>query len=267
MKRVLCPQLPKPHRPATLAESEANHAVRVLRLRDGDTVEAIDGQGHATPAILRISQPGQVVRLELPSEPGASSGRAQAGPRGSAAGAVVPLTLEMAILKGDAMEWVVEKAVELGVRRLVPLMTAHTVVQVRSKGPEAFRERWQKIADQALKQCGRLERLTIDSPIELELALRDRPQSPRSPRYWCDEASEGSTPELFAQASALSASGAAVDEVRLLIGPEGGWSEEERAWLQNSTQKVRLGPLVLRAETAALYGVSLLTSALRGQVS
>src|SRR4051812_13831011 len=107
MKRVLCPQLPKPQRPATLPDTEANHAVRVLRLRDGDSVEAIDGKGHSVPAILRIQ--GTIVRLELAA--GTTAARV------SQPGAVVPLTLEIAVLKGDAMEWVVEKAVELGVRK------------------------------------------------------------------------------------------------------------------------------------------------------
>lgn len=248
MKRVLCPQLPKPHRPATLSEDEANHAVRVLRLRDGDTVEAIDGQGHSAPAILRMQ--GGVTRLELTSGGGA---------RVESANAIVPLVLEMAVLKGDAMEWVVEKAVELGVHALDPVLTAHTVVQIKNKGPEAFRERWQKIADQALKQCGRLERLQIGLPISLESLILKHPATNRVPRYWCDEASVSSAPELQQKLSGPLQ----YNEVRLLIGPEGGWSEEERGWLATSAEKVQLGPLILRAETAALYGVSLLTAALR----
>jgi len=248
MKRVICPQLPKAHRPSTLSEDEANHAVRVLRLRDGDSVEAIDGQGHSTPAILRIQ--GGITRLELATG---------ATPRIEAANAIVPLVLEMAVLKGDAMEWVIEKAVELGVHALCPVLTAHTVVQIKNKGPEAFQERWQKIADQALKQCGRLERLRIAPPTELEQVILNHPASARVPRYWCDEASVASAPELQQKlGGALQ-----YDEVRLLIGPEGGWSEEERGWLATSSEKVQLGPLILRAETAALYGVSLLTAALR----
>jgi 16S rRNA (uracil1498-N3)-methyltransferase len=248
MKRVLCPQLPKAHRPANLSEDEANHAVRVLRLRDGDSVEAIDGQGHSVPAILRMH--GTAVRLEL---------AAGGGTRTETANAIVPVVLEMAILKGDAMEWVVEKAVELGVHALCPVLTAHTVVQIKNKGPEAFRERWQKIADQALKQCGRLERLRIDVPTELELLIAHHPSNARAPRYWCDEASVASAAELHQKLTGRLE----YDEVRLLVGPEGGWSEEERGWLATSSEKVQLGPLILRAETAALYGVSLLTAALR----
>jgi 16S rRNA (uracil1498-N3)-methyltransferase len=257
MKRILCPQLPKPHRPAILQETEANHAVRVLRLRDGDSVEAIDGQGHSTPAILRVR--GGPPRLELASGVGRA---AQPSTRTEAPGSVVPLTLEMAVLKGDAMEWVVEKAVELGVRRLVPVTTAHTVVQLKTKGPEAFRERWQKIADQALKQCGRLERLMIETPATLEETITRAPSSADSPRYWCDEAAGPSAADLSDKLVELNPS--SFREARLLIGPEGGWSEEERQWLSGAAHKIQLGPLILRAETAALYGVSQLVAALRG---
>jgi 16S rRNA (uracil1498-N3)-methyltransferase len=253
MKRLLCPQLPKPHRPAPLSEEEANHAVRVLRLRDGDSVEAIDGQGHSAPAILRVH--GGPPRLELAT----GEARVAAKPRTDAPDAVVPLTLEMAVLKGDAMEWVVEKAVELGVRRLVPVLTAHTVVQIKSKGPEAFRDRWQKIADQALKQCGRLERLQIELPASLEEIIARQPASERAPRFWCDEAAGEGVVDLHTHLSQRLS----VDEIRLLIGPEGGWSEEERGWLTPAAQRITLGPLVLRAETAAVFGISLVAAALR----
>jgi 16S rRNA (uracil1498-N3)-methyltransferase len=203
------------------------------------------------PAILRTQ--GGVTRLEL-----AQTGNASV--RTEAPGSVVPLVLEIAVLKGEAMEWVVEKAVELGVRELVPVLTAHTVVQIKAKGPEAFRERWQKIADQALKQCGRLERLLVQAPAPLERVISEHPASARVHRFWCDEAAGEKAAELAQQAAPAAAS---ATELRLLIGPEGGWSEEERSWIAGSASRVRLGPLVLRAETAALYGVSLLTSALR----
>lgn len=254
LKRLLCPQLPKPHRPAILPESEAHHAVRVLRLRDGDTVEAMDGQGHATPAILRVQ--GAQVRLEFAGAPeGTLVTEARA--------ATVPLALEMAIIKGDAMEWVVEKCVELGVRKLAPLVTAHTVVQVKSKGPEIFRDRWQKIADQALKQCGRLERLEVALPETIENHLVAFQPRPDLPRFWADEAVRpglGEAPHLI---QALDGARTA-SEIRLLIGPEGGWSEAERGLLASAATRVGLGPLVLRAETAALLGCGLISASWSG---
>ena len=258
MRRILCPQLPKANRPTVLPETEATHAVRVLRLKDGDTVEAIDGQGHSVPAILRTHHGPP--RLEVAG----TASAAWVPPRSEAEGAVVPLVLEMAVLKGDAMEWVIEKAVELGARRLVPTLTAHTVVQVKTKGPEAFRERWQKIADQALKQCGRLERMEVELPIRLDELIAKNPASEQVIRFWCDEAAPDTTPDLIGALrlrEPLQLDGST--QIRLLIGPEGGWSESERGLLAPAAEVITLGPLVLRAETAAIYGTSLIAAAFR----
>jgi 16S rRNA (uracil1498-N3)-methyltransferase len=249
MKRVLCSGLPRPGHPAELSPTEAHHAVKVLRLRNGDRVEAIDGQGGVALATLELR--GERVRLEHAGEARATAASAEQ---------VAPLTLELAVLKGDAMEWAIEKAVELGVRRLVPVLTAHTVVQVGGKGPEAFRERWQRIADQALKQCGRLERLEVEPPIALEEMLA-RPLAAGEARACADEAArDGGAPPL---SDWLSASPATA--LRFLIGPEGGWSVSERELLERSTERVSLGPNVLRAETAALFAASLAVARLRAR--
>jgi 16S rRNA (uracil1498-N3)-methyltransferase len=239
MKRVLCPELPSTGHAAPLPESEAEHLTRVLRLGDGDFVEALDGRGHSVRAVLRL-RGGAGPRLEFVADTSAESSHG-----------VPPIRLETAVLKGEAMEWLVEKSVELGVETLVPLLTAHTVVQIKGKGPEAFRDRWQKIADQALKQCGRLERMNVALPISLEEHLAQTPSTPESPRLWCDEAERGSAPTLLNWLSAHRK----LNGVRLLVGPEGGWSDLERS--QMSFERVSLSPWVLRAETAGLFAVSL----------
>jgi len=277
MKRVLCEKLPQPHQPTVLSEAEATHLTRVFRLKDGDRVEAMDGKGFHAAVTLRTRN--GVPRLEFLEKPVSSSDEGLQ---------CVPVTLEMAVLKGDAMEWVVEKAVELGIQTLVPVVTAHTVVQLDKKGPEAFRERWQKIADQALKQCGRLDRLEIKTPVELQELLAG---SSQAPRLWCDESARDHAGSLFGRINSMvsstsntsgntsgdsaantadnSSENSSRDEslrdVRILIGPEGGWSELERDILSRSTQNipVSLGPLVLRAETAAIFALSLVSAALR----
>lgn len=264
MKRVLCPQLPKPGRPTPLPQSEADHVVRVLRLRDGDVLEAMDGQGRSARVTLRVrgdQGPRLEHRDETPgAEPSPSSGRAS----------VPPVILEAAVLKGEAMEWLVEKSVELGVCSLIPTLTAHTVVQIRGKGPEAFRERWQKIADQALKQCGRLDKLTVETPRTLDELLARNPSKPDEIRLWCDEASRAEAPYLMSWLTDHQKSLSSCRAIRILVGPEGGWSHDEREMLAaigraepGSLQRIGLGPWILRGETAAIFASSLVIAGFR----
>jgi 16S rRNA (uracil1498-N3)-methyltransferase len=280
LKRILCSKLPEPHRPTPIEEKEANHAIKVLRLKDGDLVEALDGKGHSAIAKLRTRSGGPRIEFytEAHGEAHADSLSARATESGSQIASLSRLTLEVAILKGDAMEWVVEKAVELGVSTLVPVITAHTVVQVGKKGPEAFQERWQKIADQALKQCGRLESLKVETPIELESLLA---RKIHSSRLWCNEVDRTQCTSLLGWLQ--KADGSELQKgIHLLIGPEGGWSELERTLMcrqmgmetemkteisSAKTYSVSLGPLVLRAETAAIYSASLITAVFRDKVS
>ncbi|HTL11862.1 MAG TPA: RsmE family RNA methyltransferase [Bdellovibrionota bacterium] len=238
--RFLVDRLPAPGKPATLDEGEAHHARKVLRLGPGDRVMALDGQGGAAWAEVL---PGKEMRLGF-VEPA----------RGLVHDEVAPLTLEMAVIKADPYEWAIEKCVEMGVRRFVPLLTDRTVVKTGAKGPETFQRKWQKLADQALKQCGRLHRMTVEAPVELGVHLAREAATASEPRIWCDEATAGdaAAPHL---ASLSLPSGA-----RIAIGPEGGWSEGERTLLGAGAHhhRVRLGPLVLRADTAALYAASIL---------
>jgi 16S rRNA (uracil1498-N3)-methyltransferase len=247
MKRLLCPALPTPHHPVELSESEARHAVQVMRLGNGDSVELIDGKGQAIVAQLIIR--GKAVSVEFMKS--LDIGSLQQ---------VVPFVLELSVIKGEGMEWAIEKAVELGVQKLVPVLTAHTVVQVGRKGPEAFQDRWQKISDQALKQCGRLERMEVAPPLRLENLLAQYPSQSGHCRIWCDETSRDKTLGL---AQWLRQNSDAAHGLSVLIGPEGGWSESERLLLGASCQNVSLGPLIMRAETAAIFTSSLISAHLR----
>jgi len=262
-KRLLCPQLPRKGNPSILTETEAHHAIRVLRLRDGEIIEAMDGNGHKGFATLRIR--GGQPRLEfIESEQEAPSPQ-------QVKKTSLPIILEMSVLKGDAMEWVVEKSVELGVQCLIPVLTDYTVVQMKSKSPDSFRERWQKIADQALKQCGRLERLEVRLPMSLENLLTERIEKKNSThssfRLWADETSAGSCPFILNWLNNREPS-PLPPEIRILVGPEGGWSSNERLLLTQESQispiyRVDLGPQILRAETAALFAISVVSAQLR----
>ncbi len=253
MKRVLCDKLPEPHGRTELSASESLHLIQVLRMKNGDEVEALDGQGGVAHVYLEIAKDRAFIRLKVKEQTPAetsSDSRAHA----------LPIRLEAAILKGDAMEWLVEKAVELGVEELIPVITDHTVVQVQKKGASAFQERWQKIADQSLKQCGRLVKLRIAEPIALEKLLAEVRPRTEFPRLWADEGALGTAP--FLEDVLVAASGG-IQGVSILIGPEGGWSSKEQEMmyreeelLKGAMQAVSLGPWILRGETAGLFAVS-----------
>ena len=264
-KRLLCPHLPGPNRSVPLSESEAHHATRVLRMRDGEIVEAMDGKGGSSWVVLRTRN--GPARLEF-RPPTALSNQPKASPTPHSGG--LPITLEVSILKGNAMEWLIEKAVELGAGQLIPIISDFTVVQTQHKGPALFQERWQKIADQALKQCHRLERMEIGLPTTLENHLKASASTDDLSRIWCDEASEGEAPYLLDWLAnrPRSKEEPASTDLRILIGPEGGWSPEERTFLtqegkMGKNQRIYLGPLILRAETAAIFATSLVSAFLR----
>lgn len=230
-----------------LPEDEAHHLLQVLRVRNGESLECLDGKGRRVKAVVDFQGKGKASVQ--------AAGAVETDPKLMS----VPIQLEMAIIKGDAMEWTVEKAVELGVRTFVPVQTAHAVVQIEKKGPKAFQERWQKIADQSLKQCGRLERMIVQEPVSLEELLMTK----RPVRLWLDEAARATSPSMI---EALNSAGASVitQGVSILVGPEGGWSDSERQFLtKSSLPSVSLGPWVLRAETAALFATGTVLSSMR----
>lgn len=247
MKRVLVEKLPTLDRPTLLAEEEAHHLMQVLRIRNGEEIEALDGRGAKMTVAIDFLGKGKAQIL--------ARGDVNRDP----ALAALPIVLEMAVLKGDAMEWTVEKAVELGVKTFIPVLSAHAVVQVDRKGPKYYQERWQKIADQSLKQCGRLERMEVREPTELATLVTEK----RALRIWADDAGRAESPHVFETLAQIEAA-ERVRGVAILIGPEGGWSEAERELLLRSDcRSTSLGPWIYRAETAALFATSLVAASMR----
>ncbi len=151
-----------------------------------------------------------------------------------------PVTLYLALIKFERFEWAVEKATELGVTRIAPVEATRTERGL-FEGARKRVERWQRIAREASEQSRRLRAPEIAAPMHLVEALKDE----SAHRCWLDE-QPGAKPLIWAF------SPAAGDACALLVGPEGGWTDTERAdfsragWIGAS-----LGPTVLRAETAA----------------
>jgi 16S rRNA (uracil1498-N3)-methyltransferase len=248
MRRILCGTLPrKASAFVEIPEAEAKHLISVLRLGPGDEVEVLDGEGYCATAKLDFRGQKKVF-AELLNAPVSHPERLS-----------LPIHLHMSIIKGDAMEWVIEKAVELGVRSITPVETEFTVVKIQKRGADTFQDRWQRIADQALKQCGRLDRMIVHLPVDFETALLNQNRF-----IWLDETLASTAPSeahlaTFAQKIPKD------QELSLLVGPEGGLSPTERNRLLQLTgsekkeiNRVHLGSLILRAETAALAGISIL---------
>ena len=165
------------------------------------------------------------------------------------------LVLAQALLKGERMDWVLQKATELGIQRCVPLVTGHTVVRPRPGRIEGQQERWQRIMLEAAQQSERWDIPSVEAPQEAMAFLRTC--SLASNRFLLVEPGAGHLPREGLASVALALEG--TGQIVLAVGPEGGWREEE---LQTAHacgfRSVTLGPRVLRAETATLAAVAVL---------
>src|SRR5579862_814487 len=216
---------------AELHGGDARHLARVLRGAPGQQYEITDGQGIYLAEISTVEKDGVTFRVVEAVE----------SPQVSA----VRVTLLAALIKFDRFEWLVEKATELGVSAIVPVNAARS-----EKGLlEAARkraERWRRIAHESSQQARRIGPPEIAEPQPLYLAIA----ASTGLRYFLDE-KPGARPLLSAIPPPAERRG--TDSIVLLTGPEGGWTDSERetaaaaGWLPCA-----LGPLILRAETAAI---------------
>lgn len=228
--RLYCPQPIKGPNHA-LAPEAAHHALRVLRLRAGDEVVLFDGTGGEWPG--QLAGEGRGLQVEL--------GKWRALEREAS----LVLTLAQALPGGDKMDWVVQKAVELGVTCIQPLEAARSVVRLAGPRAEKRHAHWQQVAISACEQCGR-NRLPQIAPL---LSLTDYLARPAAP----GEARLLLVPGGGTRPGSLARPGQAT----LLIGPEGGWTEaEQQAALAAGFQPLTLGPRVLRTETAGLAALA-----------
>jgi 16S rRNA (uracil1498-N3)-methyltransferase len=219
---------------------ETHHLARVLRLGAGELVVVADGHGHE-----------YTVRLDAVAE--MATGTVIRHGVGATESPLV-VTLVQGIAKGNKMEHIVRAATELGVRAVQPVVTARTVVRLE---PSRWRERarrWQRVAKEAAKQCGRAVVPEVYAPQPLADWLAAAPDAgPRALRlcFW-----EGDAPPLGDALARLAAPPAAVE---VLVGPEGGLAREEvDAARARGFIVAGLGPRILRTETAAPAAVAIL---------
>lgn len=230
--RIHLPVSLNPHTTLALPADQAAHALSVLRLKAGAPVRVFDGAGHEHEAVLELAgRRGAAVRVgaavtPLPESP-------------------LRITLAQGIGRGERMDFVVQKAVELGVAAIVPLLTARAVVRLDDARGARRQARWQALAVSACEQCGRARVPQVAAPVGLDAFLGTLPPGQG---VMLDPRGECSLADL-----------ALTDAVTVLIGPEGGLDDDERAAARAAGfAPVRLGPRVLRTETAALVALTLL---------
>jgi 16S rRNA (uracil1498-N3)-methyltransferase len=223
-----------------LSRRESRHATQVLRLRKGDAVVVLTGDGEECQGeVEQLRDESLAVRIV----------RRQRHER-----AVPELTLVQAVPKGKVMDSIVQKATELGVARIVPLLTERTVPDFGAEAGAAKRERWLTIAVESIKQCGTpwLPEIAEPTPMadylrraehaELRLMGSLQPGA-RHPRRWFEA--------FVAERGRLPGS------VEVWIGPEGDFAPAEHERIVGSgARPVTLGRHVLRSETAAVYALS-----------
>jgi 16S rRNA (uracil1498-N3)-methyltransferase len=228
--------------PITLRGGAASHVTRVLRLRVGEPLTLFNGQGGEYAGTLEKSRGGEVTVVV---------GNHRAEERES------PLTLTLAqgISRGERMDLVVQKATELGVSCLVPLLTERSVVRLEAQQADRKTNHWRAIAIAACEQSGRNRPPRIMSPLALRDFLRapDREAGAAAAepplRLLLSPAAPGSLGELEPRPNAVT----------VLIGPEGGLTDEEQQTaVAAGFTPVRLGPRVLRTETAAIVALALI---------
>jgi 16S rRNA (uracil1498-N3)-methyltransferase len=213
----------------TLTADEARHLREVLRLKPGDEVSVFDGAGREFRARV-VQARRETAELELSDE--VQPARPESP---------LQLTLAVALLKGEKFDLVVQKATELGVSRIVPLMTRYADIKLRDESDAARRvARWQRIALEAAKQSGRAVVPEVSQPAALEDALKN------PCLFFSEREGHGLKP-------------IDTDTVTAIVGSEGGWSDEELEQAREArADVVTLGGRILRAETAAIVATALL---------
>lgn len=215
-----------------LNDSAVQHLGRALRMRPGESIRLFDGQGHEHQAeLVELSKRAIRVRVGTPLDTTSES----------------PLQLELGqvMSRGERMDFVVQKATELGVSRIVPLFSERCEVKLNSERQLKRQQHWQQIAISACEQCGRSRVPEISAPQPLQ--------------QWLQQCQSELKLVLHPDAPLALSQRPAPGSAGLLIGPEGGLSDDEiNQARQAGFESLRLGPRVLRTETAPLAALTLL---------
>jgi 16S rRNA (uracil1498-N3)-methyltransferase len=240
--RFYAPNFDPEEREVTLGTDESHHLIRVVRLRVGDEVSIFDGRGHEFAArVARTASKSATLEIlhaiSTPAPP------------------PVPIVLVQAVLKGDKIDDVVRDATMVGVAAIVPIVTERSLVSLSTLTKGRAVERWTRVAIASAKQCGRAHLPTIHQPVSFDAWLTT-PFDGRRLVF----AEPASAPRPHTLHEALLGSKPAA--VACVIGPEGGWSVEEREKASAAgCLAVSLGSMTLRADAAGLVAAAVVSFA------
>jgi 16S rRNA (uracil1498-N3)-methyltransferase len=224
---------------AALVGAQAIHLARVLRAEPGMRCDMVAGAQVWSAVVMAVHEERVEFRLEceLPAE------------------RALPLTLLLAIFKFDRLEWAIEKATELGVERIVPVVARRTEKHL-AQAAAVRAERWRRIAHEAAKQSRRSDVCLVENPRPLKLALGEP---------WSGTRLLLAENERTVMLRNAMAGWDGESAITLAVGPEGGWASEEfEIFAGSGWRPASLGPRILRAETAAIAGTAIVASALQG---
>ncbi|MEX2444946.1 MAG: RsmE family RNA methyltransferase [Alkalispirochaeta sp.] len=252
MKQLVVSAIPTPGEVIELTEEQYHYLMRVRRVTEGTEISCIDDSGHRAKTVVALASSDHGLPVLRVVE------RYASGAPGSSAITAIPVTLYVAFLKGKKLDAVVRQVTELGVDRIVPVITRHCVS--RPDPGDLLRKscRWEGIVREATQQSGRATVPTVEPAAKLEdltaqVAPADRPASLSVVFH---EAAE----DVLSIAQAVNSPGPP-DEIRALVGPEGGLAAAEVDYLSGSGWHIRRMPVpVLRAETAAVAAAALVQS-------
>ncbi|MEG3638191.1 16S rRNA (uracil(1498)-N(3))-methyltransferase [Magnetococcus sp. PR-3] len=233
--RLYCPKPLQAQQPVTLEKDAQRYLLKVLRLGEGSELYLFNGEGGAWLCrITQTSTPMQVLPVDFEPEP---------SPK-------LHITLVQGLSRSGPMELVIQKSVELGLHQLIPLQSRRSVA--KAKGEQKL-DRWNRIATEAAEQCRRTRLMQITPVTQWEKLQEQLPKEGPRLLFWEDSRSQSPSLQHWAQ-SQLEIP----QQLTLLIGPEGGLTEEEvqQAYTHLGFEPCTLGPRVLRTETAALAAIT-----------
>ncbi len=233
--RFYCPPPLPSGKSFELPASAAHHASRVLRLRTGDPVQVFDGTGNALDATINEIGAKRVVLGNLQT----CWAQPETGLR---------IVLAQALCSSEKMDWIVQKATELGVSEIVPVQSQRSVAKLTGSRADKRAEHWRSVAISACEQCGRNDLPEIHPPQPLDAWLA----AMRTSKLGKFILLPGGAAQLHSHKKPEAG-------VALLIGPEGGFTpDESNVAQQMGFAPILLGPRILRTETAAIAGISAL---------